>query len=447
MATIIGTDNPERLLGTAFADRIEGQGADDVLKGRAGNDELLGGIGRDVLIGGDGADLLLGEDGADRLRGGLGLDSLEDGLGADRLEGGADADLFRIGLDADVDVIRDYETGLDSILLLGLAGAEVTLETVKPGKVVIRHGDDLLVVKDRAGLLTAEDIDLLPTAADDVAATDEGVPLLIDVLANDFGDALTLSALDLDGTSGLVEITETGEIRYDPGALNPAAGATLLDSFGYETVDADGRTTEARVTVTVSGVATEPTLAPLERTVSEDNPAVIFDLNSGVLDTGANPAVSFEISGLDFDLIGNTAVFDPPADLDSLAEGDSAMFTGTYTVTNSDGVSATEDISVTVEGQNDDPEASDISLSASGLSDTFIFSGQVVAEDIDDGAMLTFSGGPVQSDGAYSVLVFALPQETTTLSFTYTVMDEFGASDTGLLTLSYTNLNDDIIPI
>ncbi len=84
-----------------------------------------------------------------------------------------------------------------------------------------------------------------PVAVDDTAAAMAGESTDIDVLANDTGQDLEITAV---GTpqNGTAEIVD-GKIRY-----TPADGFTGTDTFGYEISDGAGGTAEGTVTVTVT---------------------------------------------------------------------------------------------------------------------------------------------------------------------------------------------------
>ena len=85
-----------------------------------GDDVVSGTANRDVLIGGGGKDVLVGNAGSDRLDGGDKSDTLVGGAGSDTLIGGGSADTFvfdtRPGT-AGVDTIRDFQPGIDHIVL------------------------------------------------------------------------------------------------------------------------------------------------------------------------------------------------------------------------------------------------------------------------------------------------------------------------------------------
>ncbi|WP_165978758.1 M10 family metallopeptidase C-terminal domain-containing protein [Antarcticimicrobium luteum] len=95
--------------------------------GGASGDEIYGHGGDDTFDGGTGADLLFGGAGDDTIRGGKGDDRIEGGAGVDTLTGGRGADTFVLDKDGDVDIITDFEFGVDRIevrsdLAGGLAG-------------------------------------------------------------------------------------------------------------------------------------------------------------------------------------------------------------------------------------------------------------------------------------------------------------------------------------
>ncbi|MBD3884767.1 hypothetical protein IFO70_23815 [Phormidium tenue FACHB-886] len=103
----------------AADDQIHGQGGNDTLSGLSGNDHLRGEAGNDVLLGGAGDDTLVGGAGDDTLVGGAGDDTLVGSTGSDR---------FVLKTDAGVDVISDFQAGIDRIQLAeGLLPSQLTI--------------------------------------------------------------------------------------------------------------------------------------------------------------------------------------------------------------------------------------------------------------------------------------------------------------------------------
>ena len=104
VATIVGTNRPDRIKGTRKRDvivalggndRIDGLAGNDIVCAGDGNDTAKGGRGRDQVYGQNGRDKLYGDGEADRLVGGAGNDRLFGGKGRDKLVGGAGKDVAR----------------------------------------------------------------------------------------------------------------------------------------------------------------------------------------------------------------------------------------------------------------------------------------------------------------------------------------------------------------
>ena len=74
-ATIVGSEERDRINGTSGEEIIVGLGGNDVIDGRGGNDLICGGKGRDKLRGGRGRDKLDGGTGQDICTGGSGRDT------------------------------------------------------------------------------------------------------------------------------------------------------------------------------------------------------------------------------------------------------------------------------------------------------------------------------------------------------------------------------------
>ncbi|WP_069299698.1 M10 family metallopeptidase C-terminal domain-containing protein [Neptunicoccus sediminis] len=134
----------ENAIGTAHRDDIFGNSADNMIKGKAGNDKIRG-------AGGD--DYLKGNKGKDKLDGGKGHDMLDGGADKDKLTGGAGADTFVFDVshpDHSRDVVKDYEDGVDKIMVLNdtmLSFADIDVRQAG-GKTILSHdGDDFALLK------------------------------------------------------------------------------------------------------------------------------------------------------------------------------------------------------------------------------------------------------------------------------------------------------------
>lgn len=140
---VFAGDGDDALFGSLGADRLDGARGRDRLDGRRGDDVLFGGRGDDRINGGSGADDLFGDRGADLLR---------DGDGADVLRGGRGADVFTFVADGEVDILRDFQDGLDRIEIEGARFGALAVSALGDGRVRIDHAGDSLVVDAWADL-------------------------------------------------------------------------------------------------------------------------------------------------------------------------------------------------------------------------------------------------------------------------------------------------------
>ena len=145
-------------------DLVYGEGGDDVLRGGADNDYVDGGAGADRVIGDRGDDTLLGGAGDDVVIGHFGDDFLIGGDGFDRLIGGDGADTFRAEGSQGVEVIADFQSGVDQIDLSFYdvnAFDQLNMREAKAGGVVIDlsdvGGETIIVRNVEIDDLTAND--------------------------------------------------------------------------------------------------------------------------------------------------------------------------------------------------------------------------------------------------------------------------------------------------
>lgn len=124
----------------------EGESGNDTLTGGTGSDQLQGGSGNDPLRGGAGNDWLLGGTGNDSLSGGNGRDVLEGGAGNDQLTGGAGRDAFVFNPNEGDDTVRDFTSGVDSIVLKGFSGTTGQPATFADltGQITTAGGDSVI---------------------------------------------------------------------------------------------------------------------------------------------------------------------------------------------------------------------------------------------------------------------------------------------------------------
>ena len=139
----------------AKANRIIGSEEYDVIYGEAGKDIIYGGDGDDEIHGGTDNDKLYGDGGHDTLWG---------DAGSDTLTGGAGEDVFIYEAGNGKDVITDYTSGIDSIVVLGLDSrtsvaspivdnaGDVTFKVGSSGQILVQGGaNQYIEVLDGSG--------------------------------------------------------------------------------------------------------------------------------------------------------------------------------------------------------------------------------------------------------------------------------------------------------
>lgn len=214
----IGDHGDDTLVGGAGDDRLWGGGGHDHPDtGIAGNDLLIGGAGDDFLAGGAENDTLDGGTGNDRLR----------GTGDDPSEDGADRFAFTVAPGAtNADLIEDFVSGADTILLDGNAHGSIGASgDFAAGDVRFRAGasaqdaDDRVIYNGATGELWY-DADGNGSGAMQLIATLEGAP--------------TFAATDIT--------VENGSGGGNPGAeiTGTSGDDTLIGTGGDDTIDGLG---------------------------------------------------------------------------------------------------------------------------------------------------------------------------------------------------------------
>lgn len=131
------------IAGSPAVDLLRGTPNADHITGLAGHDDLMGFGGDDLIQGGDGLDELFGGAGNDTLEGGAGDDYLDGRSGDDALTGGPGRDVFAFyaresgkDLDSGNDIITDFNSAEDVILLDGFAAEQLEMRTDAAGMVI-----------------------------------------------------------------------------------------------------------------------------------------------------------------------------------------------------------------------------------------------------------------------------------------------------------------------
>ncbi len=287
-----------------------------------------------------------------------------------------------------------------------------------------------------------------PVATDDTATTNEDTPLNgTTVLANDSdldGDTLTVNTAPIVApTNGALVLKADGTYTYTPNA-----NFNGTDTFTYEVSDGKGGTDTAVVTITVTAVNDVPVATDDSATTTEDtvlNGTTVLandaDVDGDTLTINTTPTAA-PTNGTVVINTDGTYAYTPNANFNGTD-------TFTYEISDGKGGTDTATVTITVTAANDLPVATDDA--GTTAEDTVLNGTTVLANDTDaDGD--TLSANPVliaapthgtvglNTDGTYSYTPNA--DFNGTDSFTYEVQDGKGGTDTAVVTLTVTPVND-----
>jgi VCBS repeat-containing protein len=287
--------------------------------------------------------------------------------------------------------------------------------------------------------------------------------------------ATLIYALVGSPAQGSAQIVGT-DLIFAPGSdfLTLAAGETALVVLNLTATDAGGASVSGSVTITVTGTNSVPELAGTSLSLSEDTGQITLDLST----LGSDPDAGEDGSTLNYTITGapaagsasingTTLSFGTDGAFDTLGQGETRTVAITVTAADAAGETATATVEVTVTGTNDAPQITQTSAVTTGavredgtISGTATATGQLAYTDADEtapgDAIWTISpqNGPF---GAMSIgsgsgdWLYTLDNttadslnagETRTETFTATVTDAAGATDSQIITITITGTND-----
>ena len=182
-----------------------------------------------------------------------------------------------------------------------------------------------------------------PIAVDDNASTTVGLPITINVLANDSdpdNDPLTVIAVTTPG-AGVASINGNGTVTYTP---DPSLVGS--DTFGYTISDGHGHTASATVHVTVTQTTNQPPVAVDDMaTMPNTIPSIAIDVLANDFDPDGDPLTIVAVSvpapfGSTQISMNNMIIFDN--------NGQSGNATFNYTISDGHGHIASAQVSVFV---------------------------------------------------------------------------------------------------
>jgi hypothetical protein len=287
----------------------------------------------------------------------------------------------------------------------------------------------------------------VPAAADDLAKTEEDVPVDIAVLVNDLdldGDALIVTSLTAPGHG--TAVSDGIRVRYVP---DPDWSGS--DSFRYTVSDSLGGAAEAQVTVMVAP-ADDPVMAVEDGYVVAEDTLLSVSApgvqgNDAAPDGGATVSVVSPVSHGALTLNGNGAFGYMPA----------ANWNGTddfeYRLTDGDGDSATARVTITVTPEDDPVAAADDTYAVAEDEILDVRTPGVLGNDSapDGGASVTLVSGvaygtlSLTESGAFSYVPTA--NWSGTDDFEYRLTDEDGCDGTATVTITVTPEDDPVTAV
>jgi hypothetical protein len=302
--------------------------------------------------------------------------------------------------------------------------------------------------------ITVNSVNDAPIAADDSYSTDEDVTLNgASVLANDsdlHGGApnennapLTAQLVSGPANASFFTLNADGTFTYAPNSDFNGS-----DSFTYQAFDSLGAASNtATVTITVNAANDAPVAADDSDSVAEDGSVTTAVLANDI----AGPAN--EDQTLTVVAVTQGANGTVTTDGTTVTYTANANFFGsdsyTYTIEDSDGATDTATVSITVSSVNDDPDAVDDadSVVEDGSVTTAVLANDNAGPGNEDqtlavSAVTQGANGTVTTDGT-TVTYTPNPDFFGSDSYTYTIEDSDGATDTATVSITVTSVNDD----
>ena len=295
--------------------------------------------------------------------------------------------------------------------------------------------------------IDVEETNIPPVAVADALSTNEDTVLTANPTLNDTdgnGDALVITAITAPTDGAAVILGNQIEIEYTPNS-----GFVGSDSFDYTVSDPRGGTSTATITVDVLELNVDPVAVNDSATTDEDVAVTISPLTN---DTDANnhsltvTLVSTPINGTSSILTGGTQVEYTPN------TGFIGVDTFNYSISDGNGGSATAAIAVDVQEINLSPVAQD----DTGATDEDVaFTVDPRSNDSDpNGDALTIASATNGTNGSVVVAGDGLSLTYTpdadysgSDSFTYTIDDGRGETDTATFSMTVNSVNDDPIAV
>ena len=271
----------------------------------------------------------------------------------------------------------------------------------------------------------------------------------------------------LISTPTTIPASQISSIEYDPGNLFDylAVGETAYDTFTYTITDEHGATTTETVTIEITGTNDTP-IAVVDSASTSENNTLTIDVLANDTDIDTSDVLTISSASIvgsnkgSVLIVNDELVFNPGADFDCLAVGESEVITINYTIDDGNGGTDSSTVTVTVTGTNDAPIA--VADTAS-TSENAILTIDALSNDIDLDAsdILSIISASVAgtNNGSVSIinnqLVFnpstdfdyLAVGESEVITINYTIEDSQGVQSSSTATITVTGTNDDPVAV
>jgi len=278
-----------------------------------------------------------------------------------------------------------------------------------------------------------------PVSNDDTSSvTEDSTTNQINVRANDYdidGDQITISSIT-QPTHGTASYNSS-YVFY-----TPSANYNGFDALTYVIHDGHGSTDSATVTITVTPVNDPPTANDDSATVAEDSINNLINVLANDIDPDYNPLTVTSVTVPAHGTTSTNGVFIFYTPAPNYIGSD----TFTYTISDAQGGIDSASVSIIITQVNDPPNAVDDSASVLEDSTTNQINVLLNDNDIDGNPLSVFAvTQPSHGLASFTALsVFYTPQSNYygADQFVYTISDGQGGTDTALVTIMVTPLND-----
>ncbi|RZJ40134.1 MAG: hypothetical protein EON86_13025, partial [Brevundimonas sp.] len=437
-------DTGQTLIGSSLANVITGGGGDDTLRGAGGNDTLNGGAGVDTAVFSNNAT--------------AGMAS-------------------HLGPILFVTTASEGQDALQNIEFLRFNNGTFAINTATGNVHALGFADTAAVGQNAAnvsGNVLTNDLEL-ENEARSVSGVAAG--------AEAANTGLTTGGVGgaVQGTYGALTLNADGTYSYVPNAAaSLAQGQSATDTFTYRVTDPNGDGDLTTVTFTVNGANDAPTISgPLTSTVSEDASSFSIDLFTGAADVdfgsflrlsggsfAQTAGAAFDLSGFNYSINAAGTLTFAPGQFSGLGAGDDIQLTFSYRILDELNAGVDQTLTITIKGENDAPEFTNADAAVTvgenttvrtgafaGMDRTDVHVSSVVADIVlSGGATLTadqragleanlstaINGGAVDWTFANTgeSLDSLNPGQTVTVTYTVTVDDQAGGTDTRTVTVT-----------